>query len=296
MRRSIAIITSVAALSMTIAASASAQLGIIKKMATEKAKEAAGVKDPDGAQKGGGAKIDYTITDERVTAIVASLAPYVETAKRKAAEAAAEKAIIAEREARDAKLKTLSDCLQKATAAGGMPDMGFMQTPKGEALMAKIQSTSTRLAQPGTMKNTLLYAGLMDTTAGLQMQQAAMMFPKANCGAYPYSSMALLKYQAAQLERSQNATADNNMPRGEGELVVPPNQRANMTTGQFGRIREAIAIWLLQQSGDLPPKAYKFTDAENAVLTAKSAQLKELGPLFKTNALTWASWGDIKAW
>jgi hypothetical protein len=123
-----------------------------------------------------------------------------------------------------------------------------------------------------------------------------MMYPKSNCGVMPYMPAALLDYQVASEARLMKSGSNAEMPTGDDAFIVPPNQRAGMTSGQFGRIREAIAIWLLQQSGDVPPTAYKFTDAEKAVLTAKAAQLKDLGPLFKTNALTWASWSDIKAW
>lgn len=69
-----------------------------------------------------------------------------------------------------------------------------------------------------------------------------------------------------------------------------------MTQGQFGRIREAMAIWSLQKAGQLPASAYKFTDAEQAVLNGKATQLATLAPLFKSGSMVWQSWGDIASW
>lgn len=287
-------------LSVTIASPASAQLGRLKKIATDAAKDAAkekaGVKEPESSQNGGGAKIDYTITEDRANAVLASLAPYVETAKREMERKKADAAIAAAKAEHQAKVKTVSDCITKFTAGSGMPDMGWMQTPKGEALTSKMQTVGARSAAATQSGNRREQLALTDTMSVLMVQQVGMMFPKSNCGSQPYMSKALLDYEVANQERLMKSQSNVSMPSGEDGFVVPPNQRAGMTSGQFGRVREAIAIWLLQQSGDVPPTAYKFTDAEKAVLTAKAAQLKDLGPLFKTNALTWASWGDIKAW
>jgi hypothetical protein len=288
------------ALSVSVAAPASAQLGKLKKIAgdavKDAAKEKAGIKDPESAQKGGGAKVDYTVTEERASAVLAVLSPYVETAKRELAEKEAEAAVAKVKADHEAKVKAVSDCVSKAAASAGMPDMGWMQTPKGAALQSKMQSVSARAAKVQQSGNQRAMLALSDTSAVLMTQQAALMFPKANCGTMPYAPKALLDFQAASMERSMQAASGASMPSGDDAIDVPASQRAGMTSGQFGRVREAIAIWVLQQSGDLPPTAYKFSDAEKAVLAAKAAQFKDWAPLFKANTLQWASWNDIKSW
>ncbi len=298
MRRAAAILgycSVISALSVMTASPAAAQLGIIKKMATEKAKEAAGVKEPDNAQKGGGAKIDYTVTDERLTAIVGALTPYVEAAKRQVAEAEQAKAVQGMKADHEAKVKAVSDCMSKVAGSGALPDMGWMQTPKGEAFQARMVALGKRVSTVSSNPGSVAALALQDTMTVMSAQQVAYMYPKSGCAPMPYMPKALLDYNAASQARMMQG-GTNGPSRGDNSMEVPADRRANMTTGQFGRVREVIAIWLLQQSGDLPPTAYKFTDAEKSVLSAKSAQIKELTPLFKSNALMWATWGDIKSW
>ena len=80
------------------------------------------------------------------------------------------------------------------------------------------------------------------------------------------------------------------------ELVVAPDARAGMTTGQWGRVRERMALWLLIKSGDVPATAEKFTEAEESVMSARATELKKFAPLFKSGSMQWVHWSDVKSW
>ncbi len=277
-------------LSAVMAAPASAQLGKLKKIAgdavKDAAKDAAGVKpDPKASAGSTAARVDYAITDERASAILAVLAPLAADARREADARAANAAY-------SKKAQAFSDCVQKS-ATGATPDMAAMQSPKFEALTARMSRYADRVSALATSSQYRTYIAYADSSAVSQMEYAALLMTGVKCGTPVYKPAAILDAEAALMAAARSGVA----PKASGdELTVPASQRAGMTTGQFGRIREAMAIWLLQKSGDLPADAYKFTEAEVAVLTAKEAQLAALAPLFKAGTMRWATWGDITSW
>ncbi|MEQ1689940.1 MAG: hypothetical protein ABMA00_01545 [Gemmatimonas sp.] len=265
------------------ASPASAQLGKLKKMGADAVKEAAAGKKPEPAKNPTAARVDYAITEERLSAIMNVLTPLAVSAQREA-DARAVSAGYNE------KVKAANDCFSKVTSGNATPDMSVMQSPKYEALLARSQTMAERLAAAQTGKRYREFLALSDTFAILQLQNASMLF-KNNCPPVPYKPAALLDLEASKIEQRASAQAPSS-----DELSVPSHARGNMTTGQFGRIRERMAIWALMQAGDLPATADKFTDDEKAVLTARAADLRKFGPLFKTGTMQWASWGDITSW
>ena len=76
------------------------------------------------------------------------------------------------------------------------------------------------------------------------------------------------------------------------QLIVPP---AGMTRGQFGRLRERVAVYAITGGKEDP-----FTAEERAVLDARAADLAKLTPLFRDGLLEWGQWGQdsglAKAW
>jgi hypothetical protein len=267
---------------------ASAQLGKLKKIgadAAKDAKDAVNGKKPDGADAGGGARVDYTITEERATAVIAALQGVADAARK-------EQALADAKTAYDAKVKTFTTCAEKVATSGVMPDGAAMTSPKAQAMMTTMAQVNERAVRAQQANNYRSLVALQDSALVLQMLTSQMMF-KSSCTGMPYKPAILNDNEAAHMQAQMAGT---DLPSVRSDLVVAPDKRAGMTTGQFGRIREAIAIWTLQKTGQLPATAYKFTEAEQAVLNGKAAQLAPLAPFFKSGTMTWISWGDIKAW
>jgi polyhydroxyalkanoate synthesis regulator phasin len=286
MRRTAAMIRSFAllvTLSVVITSPAAAQLGKLRKIATDAAKDAAAAKKPQGVETPA-AKVDYTVTEERADAIIAVLTPLMERAKIEKSRADAKAAY-------EAKTKPISACLNKVGQNGELPNLGITQSPAYEALTKRITALSQRVA---ALEGKSDYRGAIatqDTMLVLQMQMTAQMFG-AKCGALPYKPAVIVDQEAEFMKMAKSGVA----PASESEFRVPTEKRAGMTTGQFGKLRELVAIFAMQKAGDLPPGEYKFSEKELVVLNSKTPQLAPLAPYFKSGFLTWASWGDITEW
>jgi hypothetical protein len=79
---------------------------------------------------------------------------------------------------------------------------------------------------------------------------------------------------------------------GEGTpdaLIVPP---ADMTAGQFGRLRERVALYALAGAA---ARGADFTPEERAALDARAPELARLAPLFRDGLLEWGHWGALGA-
>lgn len=271
-------------LSVMMASSASAQLGKLKKIGADAIKDAATGKKPEPVKDPTAPRVDYVISETRLAAIISALMPLAAEAQREADARAVAASYTA-------KTKASTDCIKKAADEGGVPDMEAVQSPRFQALATRTNSVMTRMLAAQSAKRYREFVALADTTVVLQAQSATMMF-KNSCAPISYKPVAMLEMEAAQLERAGATTAATS----SNELNVPTGLRAGMTSGQFGRIRERMAVWALIQSGTLPPTSDTFTDEEKAALIARAADLKKLGPLFKAGAMQWATWGDIKAW
>ncbi len=270
-----------AALSISTASTATAQLGRLKKIATDAVKDAA--KDPDAKKVD--AKVDYIVTEERATAVLAVLTPIVERTRKA-------QALVSEQNTYESKSKAFSACMEKSAQAMATPDMSFAMSPAGLALQKKQVFYATTAAKAQAAKDYKLAIATSDSATVSAMVMALHMTKSEACGNGVYKPASVIAADAermAQTSSSVNAEYNN-------IITVLAAQRAGMTQGQFGRIREAMAIWSLQKAGQLPASAYKFTDAEQAVLNGKATQLATLAPLFKSGSMVWQSWGDIASW
>lgn len=285
---------SCAALLVTISAgaatSAHAQLGKLKKIGVDAAKDAALGKKPEPAKDPAAARITYDITTERLNAIVAALTPRLADAERQMVILQKEREAKAVSAEYQTALKASTDCLAKSMT--GQPDFSATQSPKYEALMKRSDAAGKRATSASAAKRTREYLAASDTAMVLSMQLSAMMF-KHSCPTMPFKPNALVEAEAAQMDQGAAAQGDGN---SNGELDVAPGARAGMTHGQWGRVRERLACWLLIQSGDLPATAEKFTDAEQALLSERAAEIKKFGPVFKYGAMQWVTWYDVKSW
>ncbi len=283
-------ITSMGALlvgTMLAPASAPAQLGKLKK-AADAAKEKTNVKH-DAPATPGSTSTNFVITADRLAAVMVAM----DAAMERAATESAAKAVTADY---NAKKKAYEACAeaQLKTVMGQAPSMAAMQKVAMEAQRTADLSKRMLAAQKANRYREV--TALTDTMALGSSRSTLVMFGlETKCGAPAYMPAALLDESAAKMAGMNNGQSQNS----RNEIIIPPAQRAGMSTQQFGMIRERAALWALQQTNNAPADNNKysvFTTDENAVLAAQSAKLKKWAPIFKESPATWSNWGDIKSW
>lgn len=284
-----------AALALLAATAPTAQAQItnrLKKLAKDAAKNAvSGGKDSattSAAGAAGGntsAKVDLTITVDRVTMVLAALKPAVEKAQMIATAKA-------EKEAYDAKLNAAQSCVQNATGANAMPTQAGMAA--AEKILARQEALSKRynaaLLGDDMRKRVYLEDSLQVVT---HLYTATMFGTLSKCGARPYAPTSLLELTV--LERRGGGNDD-----GARELTIDEPARSAMTRYQFGMVRERIALYAMGEAGLVAAsklgKEGVFTDAELAVLQSHRDELVKMAPLFKSSALTWSGSSDLRGW
>ena len=266
----------------------------LKKMAKDAAKNAvSGSKDSattkaaaTGASSGssGTAKIDLSITADRVTMVLAALKPATEKAQVAAAARA-------ERATYESKRDAVQACVQNSTNGGAIPSQANMTA--AQKLMDR-QEALTKRYNAALLGNDLRKrAYLQDSLQVATHAYTATMFGSmAKCGPRPYAPASLVELEVMQ-ERSGGDD-------GLRELTVDDPARSAMTRYQFGMVRERIALYAMGEAGLVPAdklgKEGVFTDDELAVLTSHRDELVKMAPLFKSNALTWSGTSDLRGW
>jgi hypothetical protein len=140
-------------------------------------------------------------------------------------------------------------------------------------------------------------AVLADSVQGLAVMSGLPMMPgSAKCGKYPFLSAAAAQSLSARLK--------NQGPDGQPRVVFDPAPtdavKAAMTKEQYGKIRERIAFWALQQLGfyegeNVTVPFSPFSPEELAVLTAKKRELMPLGEAWASATAQWSRWKAL-AW
>jgi hypothetical protein len=266
---------------------AQAQFGKLKDMGARAAKEAAARKVIEAAggevssagssgSSSSSGRVSYDITAERLDAVLAAITPFVEEAKRR--ESAKQQVA-----AFEAKRKTYEDC---ATAAAkrtmAVTPENIQKSAEFTARTAPMLERYSVISQDPSKKREMLM--LQDSMTVLSVQGQLVMVG-GKCGTPVYRTLAIVDAELAEEQSS-----------GDGQIQVPAAQRAGMTTSQFGRIRERIALWALIQEGHAKPTEGRFTDAESQALQVKASELKTLAPFFRDGSLSWTNWGDLKGW
>ena len=262
---------------------ATAQLGKLKKTATDAAKEKVGVKTDAPAASG---SENFVITADRLTAVMTQM----EVGMERAAKAAAAKAVTAEY---NAKHKAFETCVQTQMKTMQMQAPSTAGLQKAAAMNKQTSSMAQRVQSAQQGKRNREYIALTDSMSIGSVRSALVMYALETKCPPAYMPPALVDDAAAKMDRMSQS--DN----GSREAAITPAQRAGMTTQQFGMVRERAALWALQQTNNAPADNNKygvFTKDEQAVLEAQSARLKKWAPIFKESPSTWATWGDIKGW
>jgi hypothetical protein len=136
---------------------------------------------------------------------------------------------------------------------------------------------------------------LADSAQGIPLAQSQPMLPgAARCGRYPFMSAAAAQALSAKLR--------NQGPDGQAVQPMDPapvaTAKASLSKVQYGRIRERIAFWALQQRGELNGNGVPFkpfTPEEVAVLTARQRELTTLAGGWQSGLMPWAQWRTL-AW
>jgi hypothetical protein len=265
---------------------AEAQLGKLKglgaKVAEKAARDAidnkvgtpAASSDAPAAAKAG--TNAYEITSDRLEAVIAALAPMAEQARRMAGGQAAFTAYNTRKAAFD-------ECGRAAakSATTFNPD----NMVKSGAISEQAMAVHQRYLAAEQRAPRSREARFLEDTVGILSMLSQNAMVGASCGAAPYRSAAVIDYQLAM---------DN--AQGEPSYLVPESARGGMTTWQFGRVRERIALWTLMQSGDAKPGEGRFSESEQATLSGRADVLKGYAPFFRDGTIAWVRWSDLKSW
>jgi hypothetical protein len=244
--------------------------------ATDRAAGAAGARSADEAPAAAGAaggaaapakKGPAPITAERLDAFFVAMAPAMARAERGRAEFEARKAYDAASKEYDRKAEAWQGCSERVVAAAGPPTQQQMmrmaeQSGPGTKLMERFLAEAQRGMTPRAQ-------ALEDSMKVEHLRVNMLIYPALKgCGQVPRKPVAPPTAEAAAPE----------------QLITPP---AGMTRGQFGRLRERVALYALTGGKDDP-----FTAEERAVLDARAADLGKLAPLFRDGLLEWSQWGQ----
>lgn len=283
------------ALALT-AAPAEAQLGKLKKLggdlAKEAGREAVGLPPKKESSKetessgAGKTPVDYSLTPERTAIVLAALAPLVEEARKDAAVREVETTY-------KARMTALEKCA--TDAAKGLKTMNQAYIDNGGKITEKQGAVMSRYADALQAGKKREAAFMMDTVNVYTYQLHALM-TGAKCGPIPYRPAVLIEAELAR-EAASTGEVDENGPV-KAKYEVPESARKGLTTRQFGVMRERIAIYALEltRPGGSPSSLSGFNDAERGALDARAADLKAMAPFFRDGLLRWATWGDLKSW
>lgn len=277
----------VAAVSLLAAPrAASAQLGRLKKMGADAIKDAA--KDKLGMdQKAPAAKAAGmpTLDDGRIALVIASLAPQVKAAQIRADAAAAAAAY-------EAKEKAAAACTERATenvTPTAIAEAAKRNTAQIEALQKQSNAVQMRL-NAAMQANDLRKQAYLQDSATVLNERLALLSLGATC-TKEFAPPAVV--EGWIFERQERRDDDG------GRFDPGEATRGALTRTEYGILRERIALWTLMQANPALNGVGKegvFSAEEQAALAKRSADLGKLAPLFKSSAMIWKTWSDLRDW
>lgn len=290
----------VAAALVLSATPAFAQLGKLKKLGADLAKDAAKEKlDPkketpakpseSSSSSASSRNTDLVLNEDRVALVVASLQPML-------AEATARRELRIVTAQHEEKTKASRTCLEAAQMRASANPMSTMETSqKNQAQIEKLSKDVERLSEKMSAavnaNDARARVYITDSLTVMQVRMSMAVFG-SNCPVH-YTPAQILD---AQIKSESRTVVSEDMDAGTFD--PPAAAKENLTRYQFGLLRERIAIWALKQE-DPTLKAGKqgiFTPEEEAALQANAADIKKLTPLFKDGSLRWSTWGDLSQW
>jgi hypothetical protein len=266
-----------------------AQLGRLKKMGADAIRDAAkdklGTDKKDAATDAAKASSMPVLDDTRIGLVLASLAPQVKAAQIRADAAAASRAY-------QERAKTSEACIERATEA--VTPMAIAASAKANAarltaLQNQTESMQRRL-EKATQSNDIRARFYLQDSVTVIMQRSAILSIGASC-TFDFAPPAVIEEQILEAQDAATDDADKALP---DERV-----RGALSRFEYGILRERIALWALLQ--DTPAlkglgKEGVFSADEQAALTSHAAEIRKLTPLFKSNAMIWKGWDDLRNW
>ncbi|WP_158514883.1 hypothetical protein [Gemmatimonas phototrophica] len=229
-------------------------------------------------------------TEDKVALLVISLAPQIKDAQLRDDAARANAAWVPKKKASDA-------CIENASKTMN-PMMIATNAQKNEArinaIQKQIESINKRMNAATQLKDVRSQLFLQDSSVTLTMRMAVLTYG-ISCQ-MDFTPAPILEYQAVERERMMREASGNESAEGfdPGSAVT-----GVMSNYEYGLLRERMALWALMQDNPALKdvgKAGTFTPEETAALTAHAADIKKMLPLFKSDALTWKTWSDLKSW
>jgi hypothetical protein len=283
------------------ASSAEAQLGRLKKMGSDAIKDAAKDKlstDKKEAAKPGAIPAAAAtaaakpksagmpvLDDDRIALVLASLGPLEKEAQIRSDAAAATQAYAEKKKIGDA-------CVQQASKnvnPMAMAAAAQKNTARITALQKQTEPMQRRLNKAVEDKDTRAQLYLQDSLNVLSMRSASLSMG-TTC-IFEFAPAAILE---ARLLEMQNRSGGESGSFDPGEAT-----RGVLSRYEYGILRERIALWaLLQENPALKGlgKEGVFTAEEQAALGMHAAEIKKLTPLFKSDAMIWKGWSDVRDW
>jgi hypothetical protein len=288
---------------LVFASPAQAQFGKLKKIGADAIKDAAkdkmsGANKKDSATTSTGAKAassagsasassssvkknDFTLTEDRVALVLVSLESQVADAQKRDEGIRAIRAYLLSKQA-------LDSCIQLATKRATPATMGASAQKNSARITAiddQARAASKRMSaamEAGDMKT----AGMIADTVNVLQTRSGLLTMGATCKA---------EFKPAALAERDNGQQDDDV---NGTYNPGATVTELLSRYEYGMLRERIALWaLLQENPSLAKgKEGVYTDAEQAALTANAAGIKKLTPYFKSDAMIWKTWNDLKSW
>ena len=272
-----AFVAALFSLAVTSAPAEGQLLKRIKQAAQEKVADAVGRTETGGSAPASPAPTEKKgptpITAERLDVFLVSMRPAIDAAERGRAE-------FERRKAYDAAMKSFESAAKRYEAC--TDTIMVRERPRLTALAMRDPNFQTRLqyrpeweplfeAQRQAMgrNDVPRIEAIGDSLTVLQRAEYVKLIPALkDCGQAPR--------KPATPPKASETTPE--------QLIVPP---AGMTRGQFGRLRERVAVYAITGGKEDP-----FTAEERAVLDARATDLAKLAPLFRDGLLEWGQWGQ----
>lgn len=286
------------------ASSAEAQLGRLKKMGADAIKDAA--KDKLSTDKKDAAKPGATpassatpaaaskpksagmpvLDDDRIALVLASLGPLVKEAQIRADAEAASRAYVEKKKIGDA-------CVQQASKnvnPMAMAAAAQKNSARITALQKQTEPMQRRLNKAVEDKDLRTQLYLQDSLSVLSMRSASLSMG-TTC-IFEFAPPAMLEARLLEMQDRSSSGDGGNFDPGEATRGV-------LSRYEYGILRERIALWaLLQENPALKGlgKEGVFTAEEQAALGIHAAEIKKLTALFKSDAMIWKGWSDVRDW
>jgi len=287
---------------MAFTTPAHAQLGRLKKMGADAIKDAAKDKlstDKKEAAKPGTAAAATpaaaskpknagmpVLDDDRIALVLASLGPMVKEAQVRADAAAASRAYLEKKKIGDACVQQASQNVNPMAMAASAQKNSARIT----ALQKQTEPMQRRLNKAVDDNDLRAQLYLQDSLNVLSMRSASLSMG-TTC-IFEFAPPAMLEARLLEMQSRSSGGDEGTFDPGEAT-------RGTISRYEYGVLRERIALWaLLQENPALKGlgKEGVFTAEEQAALAIHAAEIKKLTPLFKSDAMIWKGWSDLRDW